>query len=379
MAHWYKKPNRAGVPTYVTVVSRRRPLSRKEWGYHHLDGATDAQIDAWVRSYELANEDGKGTPAPRTDRQLIPMMEAFAAHMTKMGKAPSTVSGTQSYLRRYCLPFFLGKGLTDPQTWPPVSVQLLTFLQALDCSQTHIQAINNALRWFFRYLQEEGTVAWEGELRLRNTPKIGKKTPLRYTLKPEQVLKFADDAVDDEIKLLALAGFFLGLRSQESMALTAADFRAGQLATHLECAKANLAAGLYDRLVVHVTKQQRPDRSQPEPKAHSRGWVACFDAAAARRLVELLNRRPKVAAGMVGKDNRGVYRRWWVARRGTALAKISLKSLRRAAIYHLGHWSRLDAVGVQRFARHKQASTTEAYLRRPEEVVEPTAPGTFEL
>lgn len=206
-------------------------------------------------------------------------------------------------------------------------------------------------------------------LRLRRPRVEAKQTPLQFTITPEQVIDYAAKAPPD-FAFIALAWFFFSLRTQEVLALTRADFRAGSRASELECAKVIRRAALYDRLAVHVTKQNAKSTKdqRAEPKANSKGWVACFDRAAAERLVALVKNLAEVAGDgpLVAFSVDYNLHRW--ARDG--IAGITMKDLRRASLYWLGHHTNLGLVELKSHARHTRVDTTALYLRRPEEMVE---------
>lgn len=96
---------------------------------------------------------------------------------------------------------------------------------------------------------------------------------------------------------------------------------------------------------------------------NSVGWVACFDEKAARELVKLL----------VGKPfdqplfEHGLF--WYIKlwKRG-GFPNTVTKDMRRASLYHLGHYSDLPVVALKNHARHQNMETTMLYTRRPEEL-----------
>lgn len=365
---WKEAKGRKYRVVYTRKAGKQAQVPRRL--YKHLDGAPDHNMKTWVRQWAAQNEQAKVTPDHIlfSDDDLNKRLDEWHTYFHKhLGRDQETADHYRSYIRRYAIPYFLEKGLKDPGQWPGVSVKLFDYLCKYECSQALIAEVNNALRAFFRWLQEEGLVAWEGDLRLRNTRKGSKKTTLTYALRPEEVLCFVRDAVDWQIQLLALAGYFLSLRPQETLALAPEDFAAGDEVRGLECSAAMRAAGLYDLLAVHVQRQRSRRVEAKPPKAHSVGWVACFDREAAEMLVAIVNDRPD--GRMLPQDIRGLYRRWEASTRGTPLEDIDLKDLRRASIYWLGHHTPMQAqpLHLMKHARHKEFETTQLYLRRPEE------------
>lgn len=368
MAFWHRKTVKGHSYLYVYTRKNGKQATVPRRFYKHLDGAEDHNIDTWVNEWAAQNEDKQVTPDhilfsdDSLNRRLDEWHAYFHGHL---GRDQSTADKYRSLIRRYAIPYFLEKALKDPGQWPGVSVHLFDYLKKYECSQVLIAEINNALRAFFRWLQEEGLVAWDGDLRLRNSRKESKATTLPHTLQPGEVLGFVRGSSDWQVRLLALAGYFLSLRPQETLALAPEDFAAGSNVAGLDCCVAMREAGLYDRLAAHVQRQRSAKVQSKEPKAHSKGWVACFDKEAAALLVALVNDLPDGA--MLGKDVRALYRVWAAATSGTPLADIDLKDLRRASLYWLGHHTKLTPIHLMKHARHKEFETTQLYLRRPEE------------
>jgi integrase len=67
--------------------------------------------------------------------------------------------------------------------------------------------------------------------------------------------------------------------------------------------------------------------------------------------------------------NRELYKQWTAATSGTEVDGITLKDLRRASLYHLGHHTAFsgELTLLMKHARHKEPQTTMLYLRRPDE------------
>jgi hypothetical protein len=113
-------------------------------------------------------------------------------------------------------------------------------------------------------------------------------------------------------------------------------------------------AKLFDRLAVRV-ERQRHGHDEYDPKADNIGWVACFDAKAAKEIV-------KLAQTVEFKYRMDSYqRRWKHLKLG-----FTLKDLRRASLYWLGHHSKLSVVELRNHARHSSLETTSLYVRRPD-------------
>jgi integrase len=203
----------------------------------------------------------------------------------------------------------------------------------------------------------------EGELKLVGGEKItSKKTPLLLALKPEEILAYNPTRPD--LRLFALLGYFFSLRPQEVVALTPRDFAAGTEAAMKECAKVMAKAGMYTRLSVHITKQRSSGKIKT-PKAGSIGWVSCFQESAAREIIKLIFGKP--ADEPLFANQMDWYYKLW---RREGIPQSTVKDLRRASLYHLGHYSELGGqtpVGLMNHARHKHIQTTMLYCRRPEE------------
>jgi integrase len=175
---------------------------------------------------------------------------------------------------------------------------------------------------------------------------------------PEEVLCFSKGA-EPIIALLALIGYFFSLRPQELFALRRDDFRANE---SVEACKALRAVGLYGKLAMRIDRQRRGDGSVCDPKASSKGWVACFDKKAAELIVESLLGLSKNAK-LFDRSNDWLTVQW--KKRG--IQGITLKDLRRASLYWLGHYSNIDYATLKNHARHADPNTTWLYLRRPDD------------
>lgn len=371
MAYWQRKQVKGR--TYLYVYTRRggrQVVVKPRSLYSHLDGAEDHNVDAWVAQWSAQHEGVKVTPAhilfyDDALNQYLRDWTQFLAHNRHLSQV--TIKKYESLLRRYAFPFFLQQELKNPNQWPGVSIKLHAYLQENTCSQVLVAEINNALRGFFSWLQDEGIVAFAGNLRLRNTKRISKHTPLAHPIEPSEALRFVRSQTDWRVQFLALTGYFFSLRPQEAFALTPLDF---QLADDLP-AKDRLAvdvmrnAELAHDLVVHISKQRGANGETSEPKAHSFGHVVCFNPEASQLLTAIVDDLPD--GPILNGDNRFIYRLWERATKGTTLADISLKDLRRASLFWLGHHSKLEPLQLMKHARHKQFSTTELYIRKPKQ------------
>lgn len=384
MAYWSVKTvkGRRYVFVYYHRDGKTQQLKPRSL-YKFLDAAPDHARDTYTVQVAAQYERTVKTPAHIlfSDDTLSKRIAAYHEFLISNRKlARETAFKNESLLRRYVIPYFLSlePPLKDPASWPGVSVRLLGWLQQctyrrrnceadIPLSTSTIRECNNALRSFWKWLAEEQLVPGT-QLLLRYPPAEDgdDETPLAYAITPQDVLDFVARQRSLEIKALVLLGYFFSLRPQEVFALRPADFVAGSAAAELECCQAAQRAGLFGRLAVHV-QRQRPAAGAPRaPKASSRGWVACFDKAAAGLIVDLLNARQDADEPLFAQlDNRKIYRLW----EDGGIEGVALKDLRRASIYWLGHHSKLqgEPINLQKHARHKSLETTNLYLRRPKE------------
>lgn len=364
MAYWAKKNGKVYI--YVSVNGRQTQAKpRKELLF--LDGQPDEVIERYVASIEPKQH----RPQPITDGHLTKLIEAFCQYQTDKGLNPHTVYMKRVSLLDHVVPFFLAHEppLKDPNTWPFRAVRMLEHFQTAGLSSNLTLRANIALKGFWAWLQDEGVVDAAINLRLRRPRIVKNETPLQYALTPDEVLTFARGASPD-MAFIALTGYFFSLRTQETLALTKNDFRAGTKAADLECGKVMYKAGLFNRLVVNVDKQNAKSTGdkKAKPKANSKGWVACFNAEAARMIVGLvkelaLERKDDTLVKFTVDYN---LHRW----QAKGIPGITMKDLRRASIYWLGHHTGLGIIELKSHARHQRTDTTALYLRRPEEKVD---------
>lgn len=367
MAYWQR--DRGLIYVFTRVSGKPKKLPRRET--RQLDALEDDKIDLWVQQWEEQYE-GKKIQADNiafSDGRLMGYVNQYLGYMASRKKSVCTIKQHESMLTRFGLPYFLRQDppLKDPHQWPAVSIKMLETLQAKGVSPGVIFRVNVALRNFFNYLQEEGLVNSSLKLQLRPPLQLTKETPLKFQLMPADVLRFASNkSVAIDVRFMGLVGYFMSLRPQEVFALQRNDFRAGSPVVALDCAKAMKRANLYNRLAVNVTRQRTATNTMATPKTGSKGWVSCFDETAAQELVNIL----RVELTGIDKEERILpynngeqYRRW--GRHG--IKGVTLKDLRRASLYYLGHFTELTPVELMKHARHQRLETTMIYLRRPEE------------
>lgn len=370
MAYWFRKK---GIQVYVCYMRSGKPVSLPRAKTKHLDGDEPHNLDAFCRQIERQYEGGPRKITPenlsQTNSELGQNLESYFDFLISRGKSPNTVGWHKSALEKYVVRFFLegDTPLRDPVQWPGKSIRLFQWLIAQNTSESTIKRVNIALRGFYRYLVEEGRIQTGVDIRLRNPVIRDKTTPLPRILEPEEILAFIEQAKDPAIKLTALLGYFFSLRPQEIFALRPMDFVAGTKATELECCRIMHAKGLFFKLAVNVQRQKTKNGKFTVPKAYSSGFVACFNAVAAKTLVYLLRQVQKPDRALFGFSPDWHLKLW----RRHGIEGITVKSLRRASLYYLAHHTKMnDLVALMKHARHKKAETTMLYLRRPEETIE---------
>ena len=142
---------------------------------------------------------------------------------------------------------------------------------------------------------------------------------------------------------------------------------------HLECSRAMQRVGLFNKLAVHVRRQRSTHGAiRPLKTKASEAWVSCFNEAAARQLVDLAKKfeQERQEEGTTTWFPQSYS--WYVRKWGSeGISGMTIKDLRRASLYWLGHHTEMYPMELMKHARHSQIKTTLLYLRRPEERVEP--------
>ena len=350
---------------YIFAQKDGKPQALPRSESRHLDGQEDAVINNFVNSLRPKTT----AERPIMNQRLDDLVAQFLAHHRKRKMNPATLEMKRYSLLMHVFPYFLSLDppAKDPNTWAVHSVEMLEYLEK-KISPHLIARANTALRQFWKWMQEEKLVSRSIDIPLRSPVFEVVKTPLKFTVTPEEVLEFAKQA-EPQMAFLALAGFFFSLRTQETLALTRRDFAAGTLANQLECCKVMKQNNLFDKFAVNITKQNSKSEKNAKaaPKRDSKGWVACFNGDAAKMLVVLIK-----TLGETSEDKPLIpYGVDWNLKRWkhTGITDISLKDLRRASIYWLGHYTKLGFIELKSHARHQDESTTALYLRRPEESV----------
>ena len=366
MAYWQRRSN-GRIFVYVFKDGKPNALPRKQ--VMQLDGEPDCNVDHWVNNYSRIIEKRPDKTPPPTDAQLNKYVADYLAYLASRKKAYSTLAYLRHALTYQIIPYFLNNEppLKDPQQWPAKSIKLLEHLQNQKLSENQILRANTALRGFWQYFCDEGIIQNGLDIRIRRPVINQKVTPLKFTLTPGAVLDYVHKTADKELKLMALLGYFFSLRTQEIFALRKSDFRAGSQARDLECCRVLDRFQLYSKLSVHITRQRSCYAGVfSDPKSDSRGWVGCFDERAAKLIVELLNPYSNQISPLIRFLPDHNIKRW----RKSGINGITLKDLRRASLYWLGHYTGMGVVELKNHARHSMIDTTSLYLRRPEEQLE---------
>ena len=358
MAYWNRKKN-GHVFVYFSDNGKQHVLPRAETA--HLDNQPDHNIEFWVSEWERRQGIVRAESAA-IGLQAEKWVDDYCTYMLSLKRSPKTISDHRKHLSRDIIPFFQSQGAADPNQWPAYSPKIAGHLRDRGVPETSLQKINTALRAFFEWLTDERIVLSGHDLRVRPAHREQEQTPLQHLLRPEEVLEFVQYTTEMDMKLLALFGYFFSLRPQETFAVTPIDLRAGTVAAGLECGHTMTRYKMFDRLAVHITKQLTQAGKETKPKAHSVGWVSCFDEQAARTLVGLLEGLDPESKLFKFRPD-WLYKRW----RKHGISGVTLKDLRRASLYYLGHHCGLDLLSLQKHARHKKTDTTLLYLRRPEE------------
>jgi hypothetical protein len=367
MAFW-SLVNGKQVHIYTYEGGKQRRISRKLT--KSLDGQSEDVIKAWIAVWEAQHKKEELSPGPLSDARLTQLLEdflVFASSPTSKQRDVSTVEGYRNALGNHVIPYFLEHGLKDVQTWPSRCVKLMEGLRSKGLSDPLILKCCTALNQFWGWLQDEHLVPPGVTLRLRKPAAPAKDTPLKRLVEPGDVLGTARTLKED-LELAMLIGYFFSLRTQEIFALRRSDFVGAEKAETLECCRVMARAGLFSRLAVNVVRQRsKVSGKMNPPKSGSGGWVACFNRDAAARIVGLINTRCKTPGDLLFAKSTDYYMKRW---RREGLTGVTLKDLRRASLYWLGHHTPLGTTALKNHARHALLSTTSLYVRRPgEEIV----------
>lgn len=368
MAYWSRKSN-SRVYIYSSHLGKERQVPRHLYSF--LDAYSDAQVEQWVNGWEEQNE-GKRVNSDNILYQaaeLSNVLSAYCIYREKQQIDIKTIRYHKSLLTKWVIPYYFQQNppLKEPRDWAPLAPKLLAYFEEKGVPPGAIEHANNAFRKFWDWLQDEGLVLPGTVLKLRNQKKRNKETPLPRIVSPDEVLAFAAACPDTQIKLMALVGYFFSLRPFELFALRPKDFRAGLTASQLECCRQLQKQGAFDRLAAFISRNRIANGNFGPPKTKgAKAWVGCFNEVAAREIVALINVLP-IDVPIIALHNPDWNMELW---RRNGIVGITLKDLRRASLYWLGHHLLTEPIALKNHARHSKLETTMLYCRRPTEVLE---------
>lgn len=341
--------------------------SIKRAKYRHLDKASDEQINSFVRDYELRYEGKQWTPDCVPPDEWKTVLKDYTDYLVTRRKLDAiTVRQHTNYLQSYTFTYFLT--LAEPirqfTSWPVKSLGMVEWMEGISVSQPVIFRTRIATNQFWKWLRLHGKVASDLPLMPVSQPKS--PTPLKVLKTPSEMTTLIA-GLHPELRLLAILTYFFSLRPQEAFAFHVGDTAAGDAATKLECCKDMKEVGLYNRLAIRPRKQRRGkvvDLKKLKTDG-SEAWVACFDETAAKLFVEEVRGK----TDFFPRNTKYYYDLW----KEKGIPGMTLKDLRRASLYYLGHKVEgMKPFVLQKHARHKRIETTQQYLRRPEEDVATT-------
>jgi len=362
MAFWQRKGSKVVVFYWDSEAKKQKAIPRAIT--QHLNCEEDSAIERWVAKWEALHSAQQAKPLKvYPGNPFRPYFDRFYDFLRAQGRHPTTVSLHKQNLEAYAFAYFFNTlALSTFKDLGSHSKGLMDWLRDKQGVRLErIRKVNVSLTMFWRWLTEEGYV--HEPLLLRKPLIPGQGALLKFTVTPEQMLAWKPKRAD--LELMGLLGYFFSLRPQEIQALRPCDFIAGGKTADLEASLVMNANGLCARLVVNVHRQVSKGIVGHVPcKAYSQGVVACFDERAARRVVALLNEH-KPTEKLFQLQIHGYLHAW---RRG-GYPGITLKDLRRASLYWLGHYTTLDLLALKNHARHRNVETTSLYTRRPLEDV----------
>ena len=234
MAFWQKKSGKVYVLFWDSQEKKQKALPRQFT--KHLDSLSDSVIDAWVNNYELTHETNKKDIKKSVKTASLQyLIVEYLEFRKARGTRKATIDADRTRLKDI-VSFFESLDILDPELWPNHTMALWKYYQDKKASSSLVNCSNVALRGFWGFLMTKQLVS-PRPISLVSSINRRKKTPLKFTLTPSDVIHFAQSA-DPIIAFMALSGFFMSLRPQETFALSKKDFVAGTKVSHLNCAKA---------------------------------------------------------------------------------------------------------------------------------------------
>lgn len=352
--NWHREPD--GRIRLFERGTKGRKWPREEC--RPFDAMTDEQVEAWTQNYNAQvhiQAAGVGTSG-----RLSALIQEWKTHLETKGRHYETVSEKVRHAYRAGRYF---EALTDNiRLWPQHSINLATHLLSEEHSLLETAKTQNDARAFWEWLKKHKRMV-SGALDLDQVVgyAVQNQTPLQFTVTPEQVLKFARETPIFEFKVAVLVAFFAGLRPQEVYALKRDQFYSKDIARNSPSGEVMRSIGLYDGLMVDV-RRNRGKRSGDvrDPKKGSFGLVSVHNKEAAAYLVSLIGKMdPDI---VLFKYTNSYYQHDW---RKDGYPGLTVRDLRRAGIYWLGHFSQIKLESLKNWARHKKIQTTSLYFRQP--------------
>ncbi len=365
---------------YDPTHKRSKKIPRKE--IKHLDSLPNDQVEKWVDCW--MQEHIKTTKV--INKLLLETDEAaflFRQFLIELKRLKNleqtTIDDNYSRFINHAVPFFVGEnGEKDVRNWSFLVPHLPMYLlenSALSISQKR-KIIGLVLR-FSKYLTKFKVIPypWIAEM-----PSEGSEegTPLPKELKPEEVLNKVDSCEDRRIKLMMLVGFFANLRPCEMFVLLKEDFYTGESAVELSKTYHRFAdRGLGSKLAIYINKsasrKSKVKTKKPKTKK-SKGYVTIWSIDAALRIGAILK---EFDSGPIFDRARDTLFKDW-REKGFPLLGVKLHDMRRAGGLYLGRYLDLPVTLVQDHLRHARLSTTEKYMRHPEEEISENAVQNFD-
>lgn len=324
----------------------------------HLDGKPEAMIDDWMVWYAATKSIALRVVKREFSSELEKLLGRYEEYLKSRRKHPNTVKGHIDRVR-LALPVFAD---ADYDGWYLLGGKLEEHLREHVNPHRH-NRINQSFRAFYVWLQQVNEIRHRHGLLLVNRVLDETKTPLQFTLTPADVLAWAKACPVPELKFIALAGFFFSLRTGEVFGARRHDFVAGKAVEVFEDYKVLSKVGQATKLVINIQNCRANNGKEYKPSARKRGGiVVCTNTEAAQLLIKLINAHEGY---VITEDHKPEY--WVKTWRKRGIPGITIKDLRRASLYWLGHYTDIPFVGLKNHARHRDPETTALYVRRPEE------------
>jgi integrase len=329
----------------------------------HLDGKPEAIINDWMVWYAATRSIALRTIKREFNSRLEALLERYKGYLQSRRKHPNTVKGHMDRVR-LALPVFAD---ADLDSWFLLGGKLEEHLRDHVNPHRH-NRINQSFKAFYIWLQQVNEIKHRHGLLLANRVTDESKTPLQFTLTPDQVLAWAKACASAELKFIALAGFFFSLRTGEVFGARRKDFVAGSAVQAFEDYKALNRIDRAAKLAINITNCRNNNGKDYKPSARKRGGiVVCTHTEAAKLLAKLINARDGYIIPPKTDESTHKPEYWVKLWRKRGIPGITIKDLRRASLYWLGHYTDIPFVALKNHARHRDPETTALYVRRPEE------------